>query len=230
MTEKRRHPRLTVGGMDIRAKTILNAEAEILDISPTGVSVRCPKRLNIGSPYTFKFNHGESELSVKGIIVWEKLTGSRRDEGDVVPIYTAGVEFREVLTDKARRLMTIIADRVRELRERRLSGVRIRLHGTEKMVLTQLEACAIKDLSLGGMRVEIAHELAAHTVFGFKLILPDNGATIQCRGMVVFCTRGLDGPQEQYSVGVEFLEMSDDDKMTLKLFIDTLVPSLIVER
>ncbi len=227
MIEKRKHPRYVVEGLGIYAKTIFNTEVEILDISESGGSIKGAKRFCIGCEYSFKFDHGESSLSVKGVVVWEKLTGTVKvGEGEAVPIYTAGVEFRNGLADRRmEELKEILIDKVRE---RRLGGMKVSIGPSEKTVLSYLETCAVRDVSLGGMRIETGQEPTVDTIFSFELVLTEHEKAIACKGRIAFYQELQGKTPQRYSVGVEFVDMADEDVSRLRKFIDVL-PSDIGE-
>ena len=223
MIEKRTHPRHIVAGMGIHAKTLFNVEVEILDISTSGASIRSTKRLEIGSEYLFKVEHKDSIISVKGVIVWATLTGSSRiSERETIPIYTAGVAFSDMLTDKGEQLREFIAVKIKELRERRLSGVRIKSDDPGKLVLSHLETCVVKDLSFGGVRIETREEPSGETAFQLEILLPENEAPLHSAARVAFCRQIPEETPQRYTVGVEFNDMSDEDRARLKQFIETL--------
>ncbi len=223
MTEKRKHHRHIVEGMGVYAKTHFNTEVEVLDISPSGGSIRSTKRFNIGGEYVFKFEHEYRFISLKGVIVWEKLTGSNKiGEGETMPVYTAGIKFKDVSTDKAEQIKELISEKIRELRERRLSGLRLKIHPPEKAVLSCFETCVVKDISLGGMRVETEGEPAVEALFPLEVILAEDEDSIHCQGRVAFYHAVSEETPGRYSVGVEFMEMIDGDKLRLNRFIETL--------
>ncbi len=223
MSEKRKHHRHFVEGMGIYARTHFNTEVEVLDISPNGGSIRSTKRFNIGGEYIFKFKHDYRVISLKGIIVWEKLTGSNKiAEGETMPVYTAGIKFKDVSTDKAEQLKEFISEKIRELRERRLSGVRIKIRPPEKAVLSFFETCVVKDISLGGMRVETEVEPTVESLFPLEVILAEDEKSIHCQGRIAFYHAVSEETPGRYSVGVEFMEMFDGDKLRLNRFIETL--------
>ncbi len=223
MSRERRHPRHIVAGMDIYAKTLFNTEVEILDISTSGASIRGPRRFHMGSEYTFKVRHEGKFISVKGVIVWTTLTGSKRtSEGETMPIYTAGVAFSEGLTDKAEQIKEFITCTIRELRERRLCGVRIRVHAPDTAVLSHLETCVVKDISLGGIRIETSEGPSPKSIFPLELILSEDEVSLHSTGRVAFCTEMPEKTRNRFTVGVEFTDMSDEDVLRLEQFIRTL--------
>jgi c-di-GMP-binding flagellar brake protein YcgR len=222
MIEKRVHPRHIVAGMGIHARTLFNVEVDILDISMSGASIRSTKRLEIGSEYLFKVTQGDNVISVKGTVVRATLTGSRKvSETETVPVYTAGVEFSEMNTDKAAPLKEFIASKMEELREHTLSGVRLRIDDPGKVVLSHIETCVVKDLSLGGLRIETREEPSGEVPFHLELILPDHDAPVYSTARVAFWKDIPEAPRH-YTVGVEFTEMPEEDRARLKSFIESL--------
>lgn len=223
MTENRKYQRHDVEGMGIHAKSIFNAEVNVLDISRSGGSIRSTKRFNMGGEYIFKFEHKLGAISIKSVIVWEKLTGSKKiAEGEIMPVYTAGIEFQDVSADKAELLKEFIEDKIQEFREHKLSGIRVKVHGPEKAVLSYLETCVVKNISFGGIRIETGQEPSLETIFPLELILTENKNSIRCSGRVAFYHQIPEETPQRYSVGVEFLDMLDDDKLRLDRFIKTL--------
>ncbi|MEJ2684956.1 MAG: PilZ domain-containing protein [Candidatus Sulfobium sp.] len=224
MVNTRKHQRFTLEGLDICARTLFNAEAEIINISATGASIRIARRLNIDGVYALKFSYRDNCFTVKGRVVWEKLTGSKESqEGEVIPIYTAGLEFQGELPDKLKQIGTFIEEKVTEIRERRLGGIRIRVTGDDSAVLSHLETCRVMDISLGGMSMESVHEVPTGTGFRLQFTIKENEPPLFCSGRVAFCRNGpAPANPEKYTVGVEFIEMSEGDREKLKRFVDSL--------
>jgi c-di-GMP-binding flagellar brake protein YcgR len=220
MVGKRKHSRYVVVGMGISAKTTHKTEVEILDISIGGCSVRGTRRFCMNGEYIFKFELSDRVISMKGSIVWEKMTGVKKiSEEEAMPVYTAGIQFKDVLSEKALELKGFIADK---LKEYRLGSVRIKLHTPEKTVLNYLETCVVKDISLGGMRIEAEQEALAETVFLLELVFAENEHLINCKGRVAFCLETPEKTQQRYSVGVEFIDMGAQDTLRLGKFIESL--------
>jgi hypothetical protein len=225
MINKRKSVRHHVEGKGIYAKTIFDSEIEILDISTGGCSIRGTKRFVMGSEYLFKFAFGNGVVGLKGVIIWEKLSGLRKvSESESVPIYTSGVKFSDVQTEKAGLITKLIASKIADLKEHRLSSVRFKIHQPEKAVLSSAENCMVKDISLGGMRIEAGEEVSEGIIFSLELMLAPNQGdhSISCKGRVAFCLQALDKMPESYIVGVEFLDMSETDKIEIKKFIEGL--------
>lgn len=221
MIEKRKYVRYVVEGMGIYAKTVFNNEVEILDISITGGSVRGTKRFNIGSEYSFKFEHGGGVVSIRGVVVWEKLTGVKKiAEGETMPVYTMGLEFKNGLAAKKMEELKDIF--IHKVKERRLAGMKVNSPSPERAILSYIDTCTVKDVSLGGMRIETGQELTVDTVYSLDLILSESEKAIACKGRIVFYQKVPEKTPQRYSVGVEFMGMKDEDKSILKAFVEVL--------
>ena len=220
MVGKRKHSRYVVVGMGVFAKTTHKTEVEILDISIGGCSVRGTRRFYMNGEYVFRFELSDRVISMKGSIVWEKMTGVKKiSEEEAMPVYTAGIQFKDVLTEKTLELKGFIADK---LKEYRLGSVRIKLHTPEKTVLNYMETCVVKDISLGGIQIEAEQEALVETVFSLELALTEDERPIQCKGRVAFCNETPEKTRQRYSVGVEFMDMGGEDTFRLGEFIESL--------
>ena len=220
MVGKRKHSRYVVVGMGVFAKTTHKTEVEILDISIGGCSVRGTRRFCMNGEYVFRFELSDRVISMKGSIVWEKMTGVKKiSEEEAMPVYTAGIQFKDVLTEKTLELKGFIADK---LKEYRLGSVRIKLHTPEKTVLNYMKTCVVKDISLGGIQIEAEQEALVETVFSLELALTEDERPIQCKGRVAFCNETPEKTRQRYSVGVEFMDMGGEDTFRLGEFIESL--------
>ena len=227
MDEQRKHLRYSVVGTGINAKTVFNTEVELIDISTSGVSVSCTRRLNMGAEYLFKFEHGDKVISVKGDVVWARLTGVKKvTEGESVPVYTAGIKFKYLTEDAMESLGEFVAEKIGQVRERRLSGVRIRIHEAEKAVLTYSGISAVNDMSLGGVRIGMDQPPPEGTMLLLELIFSENETPILCEGRVTFSHETLNRSPWRHNVGIEFTGMSEADKSRLERFINSLPPNI----
>jgi hypothetical protein len=204
--------------MGIYAKTMFNTTVEVLELSVGDALLRGAQRFLIGCEYIFTIEHDDVVIPVRGIIVWKQTTM----EGGVIPVCTAGIKFLEVLTDKAEKLEKFISDKVKELRERRLSGVRVIIKPPGKALLTYMESCVIQDISLGGLRMETEKEPPPDMMFPLELILAKNESSICCNGRIVFVREAIEKLPKRYSVGVEFRDLLGSDKLRIERFIETL--------
>jgi hypothetical protein len=218
MGEQRERRRYVVEGMGIYAKTMFNTAVEVLELGVSGALLRGAQRFLIGCEYILKIEHGDIVIPVKGIIVWKQTTM----EGGAGPVCTAGIEFLDVLTDKAEQLKEFISDKIQELKDRRLSGVRVKIQPPEKALLSYMESCVIQDISSGGLRMETEKEPPSDMIFTLELILAKNESSIYCKGRIAFVQEATEKMRKRYSVGVEFRDLLESDKLRIERFIETL--------
>ncbi len=223
MKVKRQSARYIVEGMDLFAKTIFQTDVEVSDISMSGASIRGRRRFAIGCKYLFKFEHKDRILSVKGAIAWAKLDGSEHTaQGDVVPIYSAGITFEDPSVEKAEQLREFIVDKIREMREHRLGGVKMKIHPPERAELHYLETSRVKDISLGGLRLETGRQPAVDLKFHLELTLSEKDQPLRCGGRIAYYQEMAGKAPKKFNVGLEFTEMAASDSEKLGHFITSL--------
>ena len=225
MNDKRRHKRFSVDIFGINGKIMFANEVEILDISLGGVSLKVDRRLNIGTEYALKMRSNDQMISVKGSVVWSKISGMKKgSRDDVIPIYSAGMRFSGVTGEKAEELAFFIERITNYTHEEahRLSGLRFNMRfpisAPGRAVLDLSEHYAVKKLSLGGMLIESAEPLAIEERIPMELFLPGE-RRIQFVGRIASCFAVMDADPAKYYIGIEFFEMPLDDKSALKEFI-----------
>jgi hypothetical protein len=228
MTERRRYKRYKVDLIDINGKMIFASNVKIIDISLGGVSLKVDRRLNMGSEYTLTVSSKGKVFSVKCIVVWSFIKESLEDSsGNIVPIYTAGMQFRDISNEKIKEIIHFIEDHkldvivdLHGLSGQRLN-VRVQIETPENAVLNFHENYKVKKLSLGGMQIESNYELKIEHKFPMKIILYRD-KTIQFLGRVASCFLVRTKGQEYYDIGIEFLDMSEHGRRILHEFIRSL--------
>jgi hypothetical protein len=78
----------------------------------------------------------------------------------------------------------------------------------------------VKKVSLSGMLIETDYPLDLNTHHSMELFLDSD--ILGILGRIANCTKKQMVDQEKFDVGIEFIGMSDNDKVILKEFIDTL--------
>ncbi len=225
MKDKRRYKRFSVDILGINGKMLFANAVEILDISLGGVSLKVDRRLNIRTEYALKMGSGDQVISVKGSVVWSKISGTKRgSKGDVIPIYSAGMRFSGVTGEKAEELSRFIERATSYTHEEahRLSGLRFNMrfpiNKPGKTILDLSEQYAVKKLSFGGMLIESRDTFPIEDRVPMELFLPGE-RRIQFIGRIASCFSAPDADPATYDIGIEFFEMPDDDKSALKEFI-----------
>ncbi len=226
--DKRKHKRFIVENMDIHAKTLLTTEIELLDISLGGACIKSSKSLNIGGNYLIKLQNENIIIPIKCTVVWEKLSGSLyNDGGDFIPMYTAGLKFKDVSIERLEDLKDFIGrfDYPEEKKisdEKRLSGLRFKIITREKVSLKYQNTNIVKEISLGGILVETNYEIPAESKLPMELSIPGEDHPIKFYGRVAFCTDVTYKEPKSFNIGIEFLDMKEDDKSILSKFIQFL--------
>ncbi len=113
--EKRNHVRFGVEDMDVSGHLSFANEVKIINICMGGVMVRADRRLNIGSKYTLKIGYGDKMLITKAAVAWSLLAeGIEDSQGNIVPIYAAGMQLKDVPNEKIRDLIAFLKEYQKE--------------------------------------------------------------------------------------------------------------------
>jgi len=230
MKERRRYKRFIVDILDINSSMIFAKNVKIHDISLGGVALRVDKRLNIGSEYGMKIEGKGKVLSLKGIVIWSFLSESLIDTyGNAIPVYRAGLQFTNVTNDMKSEIESFIDDHKKDLgKQVDISSIRgTRLHlrfkieAPEKAILSFHESYKVKKIGLGGMLVESDHALETEHKFPMEIAFTEDKA-IKFLGRVASCYEVKNRDTHRYHVGVEYLDISERNKVVLHEFVRLL--------
>ena len=236
MQERRKYKRFKVEGKGIEGKVIFAKNVKIIDMSVGGMSVETEKRLNPGSKHILKLKYKNKVISIKSIVARCLLGKSQRNlSGEVIPIYNAGLEFIDVPDAMRSEIAKFIEDH-REKVDKKVdiyesSGRRLYIRFqivTPEEVTDFFESCKIKELSLGGMLIESEHVQEIENRQQLEVFLPE-GDPVTFGGRVVSCLEINDMDPKLYDIGIELLEMSDEDRERLKEFINYIDKSSLSE-
>jgi c-di-GMP-binding flagellar brake protein YcgR len=220
--EQRRYNRFVVEELGIGGKMLFATDIVIHDISLGGICISLEKKLNMGNEYLLEADHDQRGIRLKATVVWEKISGSRRNvRGEVVPVYTVGMRFSDVVADQGKDLEDFIT-KVANDTSLRLTGVRIKFDIPEKGVLRHPQKYTVKSLSLGGMCIEIEYMLEIDKQFTMEIYFPSDEVPIKFLGRIASCLPSPGTESGRYEIGVEFLSMPEKDKSRLESFIKTL--------
>jgi hypothetical protein len=219
MDERRRCPRFTVE--NIHGRLVAESEVDILNMSISGAAVKVERRLTMGGHYNLKLDRGTGMLTVKTEVVWSVLTEFRRDEdGDEIPVYSAGLKFVDVLTPRITELLSFIDDH-KIIDEKRLGGLRMHIDAPGKASLDYPEGYKVLVLSRTGMLIETDHGMTLDGVCPMEVVLPGT-EPLRFSGRVVTLKERLDETRPRREIGIEFQEMSDGDRSRLSKYLDSL--------
>lgn len=92
----RKHERFAVDMPEITAELLFSEDTSIRNISLGGISLTADKGLKINKEYTIKIRMHGKVVPVKGTVMWCRLCQSKnRPNGDIIPIYSIGLQFRD---------------------------------------------------------------------------------------------------------------------------------------
>jgi Tfp pilus assembly protein PilZ len=220
---ERQYQRFIVEGMDIHAKTLFAAEVDVLNIGFGGACISGTRRLSIGGEYVLKIEGKENPITLNCIVVWEKLSGNvKKPGGELVPIYRAGVQFKESISPMLGKLLDFIEENAAE-KEKRLKGIRVKIL-PEKATIKYPKTYLVKKLSLGGFLIAADEPLPVEEQLHMELSLPGQ-PTINFLGRVASCLETTSTNVKCFDIGVAFAEIPNGDKTRLSAFVNRLQES-----
>ena len=230
MKNTRRQKRYKVDSTNICGTIVFASYLKINDISVGGISLTTEKRLTIGNEYSLKLQGKDTQLTVKGTVMWSLLSESIADSiGNVIPIFKTGIQFIDLSTEQENEIIKFIEAHKKEPEEKidvySLSGnrlfVRFRLKEADKATLQEQDDYKVKNISLSGLLIESKHALKLEDKINMQMALPDN-KIISFLGRVVTCTMTKCAGSESYDIGMEFIDIAEKDEKALKNFISLL--------
>ena len=221
MHGKRRYNRFKLNDREVNGTMLLTSEVKVIDISISGISLKVNRRLNIGSDYTLKLE-GRKTLSLKGTVVWCSLIEtSKGSQGDIVHIYSAGMQFED-MSDKRITELQYFIDSHKIEAAYGIGGARrnMRFHikGPKNAVLIYPDDYKVITISLGGMLIECLRNFEIGSRIPMEMFIHyDNPLKFVGR---VASSQAIDKEgQKQYNIGIEFLDLSEKDRKILASFI-----------
>ena len=220
--ERRRYKRYNATG--VRGNVRFLTDLTLINISVDGAAIETKKRLDVNREYNFKIDYKGIPLSVKGLVAWSQLIQSEKTEtGDLVPIYRSGLKFINTLDEKTITLMSFIEDKQVRTPEKRMGGVRCKIATPQNIKVGYPYEYLVKKISLSGMEIETGHPLDPDSRHEMELVL--NEQVLALSGRIVTCVEVPSENRAKYNMGVEFMEISDEDREVLRNFLDTLEES-----
>jgi Tfp pilus assembly protein PilZ len=107
--ERRQYKRIKVEHMGVNSEMPSATYVKIIDISKSGIFVKADRKLDIGKKYSLKIEYENKVLFVKAVVVWSLLEDNVEDaNGNIIPIYIAGMQFTDVLKGKITEIISMI--------------------------------------------------------------------------------------------------------------------------
>jgi hypothetical protein len=223
LKDKRSHQRFTADFLCMHGKAAYTKIVRIIDMSVSGVLIKTCERLDVGSLCILRMKGSGIGLNIKSIVAWSLFDDCMEIGGNSVRIYRAGLMFIEISEEKKREMFSFIETHKQEIDKQvdifDASGtrlhIRFRIETPEKATIVCRRDYKIKNLSPGGMLMEIGDSLE----IGEKLSLEISRSKekfIKVLGRVISCIPIKESDYAHYDIGIEFLEMSEQDGEMLR--------------
>jgi hypothetical protein len=211
--DRRRSGRVRIP--DTHGSLIVSLDGKVLDISVAGMAIETHSRLAPHHRISLRLCKGPELLQLEGRVVWCFLQGTRATErGETVPVYRAGIEFADVLSDLARDLLGFLEAHAIVTLETRIFG-RFRLEESSVSVSSSAEF-EVRTLSLHGMAVDTTLAIEAPAFCEVELKLLPRPITARAR---IVSDRAKPLGDNHFEVAVEFLDLPESDRETLRELI-----------
>jgi len=216
--ERRLHKRFVVEG--IEGTLMFATDVEILNISINGVALKANRRLEIGREYTLKLEYMDRSVSMNGIVIWSVLSelGKGQHE-EKIPIYKAGMKFTNVISEKMASLLDFIEEN-KVVPDNRLT-IRFDVKSPDRARLNGPHNYTVKKVSSNGMLIVTDMFFKVDDRFPMEIYLHGD-RVIRVLGRVASCLEITDDIPKHYDIGIEFLEISQNDRAKFSEFIESL--------
>jgi hemin uptake protein HemP len=225
MDDKRRYKRFLIKGMNVKCRMHVATDVRLINVSLSGASIRLDRRLNMGSRYRLHIEGGNSKIILNSFVIWEKMVASERNErGDMIPIYEVGIKFDEVISDKGTKLINFIENNIKQTEfKTRLRGLRVDILTPEKTVITDhLGNYYVMKISQSGLLIETDQKLDVESKITMELNLPESKKSIKFLGRIASCLEHQDKTTKGFETGIEFLEISENDRSKIREFLESI--------
>jgi hypothetical protein len=196
-------------------------DAKVLNMSLTGMAMETGAMLKVGANYRLQVAFESEVLDLPADVKWCHLVRTETSSlGDVAPVYQAGIDFRSILDEKARQVLSFIEKHIIVDLDQRLFG-RFKINGEEAIELAESREFVVRRLSLSGMLIETGFSPQPEEVLDFEFYLHDE--VIGLRGRVANVNQVRSGQDFLAEVGVEFSGLDESQRRLLVSFIEGLL-------
>jgi hypothetical protein len=230
MNEKRPRKRYKVDLLDINNAVIQASDAEIINISLRGISLRANRRLNMSETYILRIKSKGTVLNLKGIVIWSQISKILKGPfSNIIPVYTAGLEFLDSSNNKREVIRNFIETHEKEdylVDTQQLNNMRLymraQVNAPEKaLILDQRENHKVKQLGFSGAKIESKHPMKVNDSVPMIISFTED-KFIVFQGRIVSCLLIRTAYPKAYDVEIQFTKLSENDKEILVEFIRLL--------
>lgn len=214
----RRYPRYEVAGL--AGHLVVPIRIRVINVSLGGMAFETNNYLQFGRAYTLRLEGEERSLSLTGTIAWCSLRETTRNEqGEILPVYRAGLKFEALSGERSRELWDLIREHALvDLEDSVLGRFKVSLPADTRMGSSyDFSVCK---LSLSGLLIETDFEPDLEARFDLQIQLGARRWGSQARvASIPRVGRRSAGVLTQ--VGLEFCELATEQRIELRSFIDT---------
>jgi hypothetical protein len=215
--ERRRSKRYEVE--DVKGALTFAIEVNIVNISVDGISIESRKPLNINKTYLIKIpGEKNKNLVLEGKVMWSTLVSlEKTPRGEVVPVYRAGLRFKDTLSGKVNEIVNFIEKHKIFTIEQRVFG-RFEIV-SDNVKVQHPQELRVQKIGLNGMLIDINEELKKDEIYDMTITIPEN-QQIRFTGRVASVSKSEN--TDSYRIGIEFISMNKTNKERLKRFLNKL--------
>ncbi len=222
-TRRRRYPRFSVEGMGVHSKMIFTESIRLFNMSIGGACILTKNIFDPGKKILVRLKSDRIYGPLKAMTVWRSSGDVITDEnGNPIKLYKAGIQFKDISSETLVLLkdfmrLSGVPEEKTYSEEYKPSALRYVIKDNEEAILHYPEDCDVKIISLSGMLVETDHKLEIEHKYQMALFIPNEDEPIKFRGRIA----SLFPVHEttRYNTGIEFLDLSENNKARLKRFI-----------
>ncbi|HZV46943.1 MAG TPA: PilZ domain-containing protein [Thermodesulfovibrionales bacterium] len=235
MQEQRLYPRFSVDTMDIFGKIMFSNNVDIINISLGGALVallKTNRKLDKGKHCALTVKDKDKVLTLQGTVIRSELIDSTEPPQGSLTV-TVGIKFSYFSSKKLQELADFISSFASSQKQTvvtkddiyKMSGGRVhtRFHidAPESAILYYYDRYFVKKLSLSGMLIRSHRAPEIEDILPMEMTLPGNKAVVFLGRIAnLFSVKEIEGGEDE--AGVEFVNMSEENKERLEKFVASL--------
>jgi hypothetical protein len=221
----RRYKRHAIGERNLRAKTLIATDAELLNISTTGACIKTRQIPHKGGTHYIRLESEGIDILLQCSVKWQDQDiDVKKSSRQYIPVYRTGITFHQIPSDSLVKLKDFMrvsgSPYVQRLSEKyRSSALRFSVRSNEKAVFYQYKPLSVKKISHGGMLVSSDYQYRVEKNFPMVLFLPNNHLPVKFQGRVASCVDMPHWKADSFDIGIQFIDMPALDRARLSSFI-----------
>lgn len=218
MEDKRRHKRFQVSGLE--GDILHLVDTNVININMRGIGIETLQQIDLNRECVIKVQYKDITIDLKGKIIWMlPVKKENKETGEYINLYRAGIRFLDLCNNEKTDTILSTIDKNSSTNERRIAGVRLRVSNPSIFKFYFPSRFSVKNISCSGMLAETEILIDANSCYEMSLSLHDR--ILNLTGRVVYSKNGL-STNSRYSIGIEFINIKDDEKIILDEYIRAL--------